>query len=842
MIDINIELQEAFEMYKIKDLIELEKKLYLISLYLDNMKAINISSLSENDEIKIFKEISFRIINRLDKEDVIDFSGIIYHLSKYRRIINFNNDDNSEKIFVYNLLYFIEKLKEKEFNLFECSGTNKSIYSIDSLKSKLNQNEIKNIYENETIIEIKKIETNTKKLLEKFNSKSRYPRKIFDLSLNMKYYNNNTMKNKIEYYEDLVDFRDDKIINNFIFNDFANILYFYGPKGCGKTTYLLFSSLDIHNYQGLNNPRIYIDYQLMKENSLLRKLIFKIEMFYMAQTVEELSGLFDLKYHRRITEINPFFLFFKTFLENIIKSNKLKKTLIVIIDNYDDLENNDENNNDLQKIIELAKNNSKLIKLIISGNGSFIKGKQKLFINNDLFETFASDCQICLECPTYNHNNNQSIKKNIIPEYIYSNPEYYFRFISKEFDEKNILEFENVLLEEEEGLCKNINFFGIYYSLIYENKELSYKKFNQYYDMLPNYFLTFIKNSKTISFKISNLIFKNALKKTIEYDIEVKSIENLLKLYNKEKTQIGIYEEKLLTLFLKFNKLNLFNLQFSKENILEVEEIYEFINSKYDRYNGVFQKNKPILITQANYKGKNYDLLLLIPLEHSDNYFAIFIQIGLNKKKADIIKLVNDILNNHNKYKKGIEKYLGINIKDIYLNFIFDKETQQNNIENGIHSCGSNYCLLHNIKFYLFSLEDYQLYKLNNDMSYEKITYYEYNDEKGNILGNKRVKFSNSMFIDFYSILDEDEVEKIISIKPIIKNIKKYLVYNINSENVSNKTLNKDHLYIFINYYSDDKIFGIDGELKIFSNGNFIDYVESIPSNVQLRMYDISLS
>ena len=221
-----------------------------------------------------------------------------------------------------------------------------------------------------------------------------------------------------------------------------------------------------------------------------------------------------------------------------------------------------------------------------------------------VFKTIASNQQKCLECPKYNYENNKNIKKNIIPNYIFSHPAYYYKFISQKLDEKNINNFTFSLIQEEEELCKNINFFGQYYSLIFENKELSYKTFNKYYDILPNYYLTFIKKEGKISFEISNLIFKNALKKSIEYDIEYNSIENLLKSNDKERTQIGIYEEKLLTLLLKFNKLNLINLQFINENRLEVNEIYEFIDSKFDKFNGNIQKNKPIIITQTNYKGK----------------------------------------------------------------------------------------------------------------------------------------------------------------------------------------------------------------------------------------------
>jgi len=195
----------------------------------------------------------------------------------------------------------------------------------------------------------------------------------------MKYYNNNTFENKIEYYHDLNKFNKNEILCNFFYDNLTNILYFFGPKGCGKTTRLLFSSLEMHNMQELNNPRIYIDCKFMEENSLLRKLIFKQEMFYMTQTVEELIELFNLGYHKQITKENNFFAFFKTFLENIINSNKFKKRIFVIIDNYDYVENNDKNYNYLEEIIEFSKNNSKMIKLIISGNGSFIK-KNKSYL------------------------------------------------------------------------------------------------------------------------------------------------------------------------------------------------------------------------------------------------------------------------------------------------------------------------------------------------------------------------------------------------------------------------------------------------------------------------------
>ena len=203
MVDININFQEAIVNYNIEDLIDLEKKLFLISSFIDYYKTVNISSLSVNKEITIFKEIKFIIKRLSSEEDIIKFSGVNYFLSQSKRIINFI-DDKSQRIFVYNLSYFIKKLTEKGFKLFEYSGTNKSTDSKDFLKSEFDEKEIKNIYITETITEIKKIEISSNKLLEKFNLKSDCPSKISELSLNMKYYNNNTLENQIQYTDDLI--------------------------------------------------------------------------------------------------------------------------------------------------------------------------------------------------------------------------------------------------------------------------------------------------------------------------------------------------------------------------------------------------------------------------------------------------------------------------------------------------------------------------------------------------------------------------------------------------------------------------------------------------------------
>ena len=158
----------------------------------------------------------------------------------------------------------------------------------------------------------------------------------------------------------------------------------------------------------------------------------------------------------------------------------------------------------------------------------------------------------------------------------------------------------------------------------------------------------------------------------------------------------------------------------------------------------------------------------------------------------------------------------------------------------GDKSCGSNYCLSNNIIFYLFSLEDYKLYKLNEGMIYEQISIYEYKIENKNILGNKRKKLLMPLVNDIYDILDENEKNQLIKLKPNIKYIKRYSKSDIYINILQNKKLYKNHLYIFIDH-SFNKLFGIDGKLKIFKDGNFKDSNVNFSLNKKLIMYDINI-
>ena len=110
MLNVDIDFKDAVEKYKIEYLNDIEQKLYLISLFLDNIKENNLYSLYIDKEITIFKEIKFIIKDMLESRDTINLSGKRYFLSQYKRIINFI-DDKSEKIYVINKRFIKFRIK-----------------------------------------------------------------------------------------------------------------------------------------------------------------------------------------------------------------------------------------------------------------------------------------------------------------------------------------------------------------------------------------------------------------------------------------------------------------------------------------------------------------------------------------------------------------------------------------------------------------------------------------------------------------------------------------------------------------------------------------------------------
>ena len=474
-----------------------------------------------------------------------------------------------------------------------------------------------------------------------------------------------------------------------------------------------------------------------------------------------------------------------------IYKNYFNQQIIFALDNFD--EDDDNEIIILQNLIDLIKEeeNRPKIKLILSGRCKFMNKKQLLYLKNELNMEKKNKREMLLY---YNikieesYESDESDLSNGKINNMNSLPLYHFNSDNS----KNIDELKKIRINEEKEFCKKFNVYGMYYSTFYEGREIKLSDLEKNYEILPIDFLVFtIYNNNNVSFKFHNEIFKSAVKKSINYTIQENNFMYILNNFDNNRITYGIFEEKLLTLFLSCNKLNLIDLEFTEENKLEVEEIFQFKNNTFDKTNKLIDKDKPIIITQENYLGQNYDLLVLIPIQSLDSFLAYFIQIGTNKTSTQINIIKTDLNENKSKYKDGIETFTGCNIFKTELVFIFDKNTQIGLKDKNVFN-GAQYCIENSILFYLFSIEDQKLY-ITYDMDLfihtdkfevikpRKVWKRNYNDSKGDFsfLSHKETKLINGL------------IEDDIKINYMVSNGGQYIC-NLNQ-------YKKESIYIFYN-------------------------------------------
>ena len=124
--------------------------------------------------------------------------------------------------------------------------------------------------------------------------------------------------------------------------------------------------------------------------------------------------------------------------------NYFKKQIILVIDDFD--EDNNEINNEINNIIDLIikENNRPKIKLIISGRSEFMYSKQLLYLKNESNKKSVLNREMILYYNIKSNENNDNNEKN---------------------------------LEEEKKFCEKFNFYGIYYSLLNEGKNIEISDF-----------------------------------------------------------------------------------------------------------------------------------------------------------------------------------------------------------------------------------------------------------------------------------------------------------------------------------------------------------------------------
>ena len=359
----------------------------------------------------------------------------------------------------------------------------------------------------------------------------------------------------------------------------------------------------------------------------------------------------------------------------------------------------------------------------------------------------------------------------------------------------------------------------MHYSVINNGKKTKLDDLLKYIQILPFEYLTFsINGDESITFEYFNPIFLKAVKKAIKSEIKENSIKFLLSNDNADFLINGIYEEKLLTTLISYNKLNLENMNNSENNLLEVTKLSEFKNKKFGKTNKKIDKTLPIIITQEIFLGEFYDLLILVPNKLNDiyNFTGYMIQIGTNKTKYEIEDIKSDFNQNKKNYISGIKKFVdnGIEINNLELLFIFDKETQEKLKSRKIYESGSKYCLLNKIKFYCFSVNSYELYKTFDNSKYTKINNF------GDFNKSNKRKWSD------YSFLSEEEIKFINSkISDNVTNMWISIKTQIRFQDIK-QNIEKDKIYILENQIN--KYFIINYIFYKYEENDFIEINKKI--------------
>ena len=402
----------------------------------------------------------------------------------------------------------------------------------------------------------------------------------------------------------------------------------------------------------------------------------------------------------------------------------------IIIDNYDDhFAGNTKLSSDyidnLYNII-LEKN----MKIIFIGRG--------LFISNMLVLYF--------------------FKKNQIRDYIL------FKYYSTlELGIENII--HEFYKEKEE------NEIDLYYKNKFVNK-MEYKVFNliimknikniideNFREEIPFHFFRFSfeeNNNLKIEYQFNDLLDTNNFKLR-KYLAEC---NNFMLFSDKATPPLkGFLFEELVVSLLINGKTSLKNLKFEKENIIEIDSIYNMGNN-ITKVNNL--KNGPILITQKT-NGEVFDFGIIIN-SNNINYF-IGGQIGINKTLPDLNDYIDKIEKNKTNILENLKELSGLEINEFIFLIILNKEKQDSLLEeyrkinkenkekkgnkstskndkptkldlyllkvkrrlgNFNGEFGINCCLVWDLPYLLFSFTDYCFYKDNKIIDFFDVNDYHY--------------------------------------------------------------------------------------------------------------------
>ena len=650
-------------------------------------------------------------------------------------------------------------LKKKEDNLKEKENydSNKSGKSENSSNSALSINDMDidqiletsyNIIEEPTSIMVNKILTE-ENFIKRYNITS-----ISSLDFNFKYLKDEEyIKNKVEYIKDQNAWWDE--LKNVMKNKKQHY-YIFGPKGIGKST-LLLKYLNFYSI-----PRLYFSLNIMNRLGIIKKWkkYSLHEAIYIFDSLEKMQKFSNLNINENCNYSNlmEFILSYITLINDFFSTNGMtkKKKILVVIDDYNkDLYDKDDV---IEKIIDYIKKNNDKFFLCILGNGKYINEKLCKYYSDETTDFIGLYWNLSIE--------NENSSKNKILKI----PKYYYKYK----DSNNLKEDEIRVKAEIAEKFKDIKLNSFLFLSKYMNSFISLKEFEDDIIRLPLEYLTIQKNRDDnriikINLHFNSEIYKEVFDQIIKGLLKIESLKTKSIIFNDEiKGKDGTDFEDLIVEQLWNNTFEY--IQFPEKNKLKVKDIYDLKYNRKENNEGNKQNNKkneinekiqeinpninePIIIKQENFKGKYYDLLLI--LNKNGKKYAIFIQIGLNKKGTEIDIYLKNLTNNEEKYKEGINTLIGHKIDEIGFLLIFEHQHQVEILKANSNSQGVLFCKLNDLDYLIY--KDFKLFKEVDDkepiksFDVRKSTLICMNNEK-----EKEKEFNINMIIDRFSKIFKD--------------------------------------------------------------------------------------
>ena len=693
-----------------------------------------IAKLLDEDSLKKY-ELYNEIIEKIKKDGIKDFKfrdgyiimcgkNFIYQKEnvyekneiflKGSRIFYFINEKarNKNKAFFIHDKDSLEKalketdiknglLKKKDDNLkkkenYDSKGSRKSEDSSNSGLS-INGMDVSqiletsyNIIEEPTPIMINKILKE-----EKFNLRHKIT-SISNLDFNFKYLKDEEYnKNKVEYIE----------TQNVWCVELENIMknnkpyYIFGPKGIGKTTLLL-------KYLNLNHiPRLYFSLNIMNKLGTIKKWkkYSLRESIYIFDSLEQMQKFSCLNINDNCNNSNlmEFILSYIKLINDFCSSNgnAKKKKIFFVIDDYND-ELYDKTGV-IEEIKDYVKKNKVKLRLCILGNGKYINEKLCQYFFDEATDFIGMYWNLSIE-------NSISSKNKILKI-----PKYYYKYK----DSNNLKEDEITVKTDIAEQFQEIKLNSFIFLSKYMNSFINLKDFEDEFIKLPLEYLTIQKIRDDNSIIKINLSFNSEIYKEV-FD---ETIKGLLKIENLKKRNIIFNDEKKEKDGTDFEDLiieqfwnNSFEcIQFPENNKLKVKNIYDlkFYKKETNENNKKKQEinvniNDPIIIKQEDFEGKYYDLLLILS-KNGKNY-AIFIQIGLNMTGYKINSNLENLTNNEEKYKEGINALIGHKIDKIGFLLIFESQHQVELLKENIKTEGVLFCKFNDLDYLIY--KDFKLF------------------------------------------------------------------------------------------------------------------------------------